>query len=84
MKFLVLFSAVIVCVSCMNTIDVTLNDEWAAFKAEHKKQYENDDVELLRRLTWEKNLRFIAKHNEEADAGLHTFWVGMNYYGDLV
>ncbi len=28
-------------------------------------------------------MRFIQKHNFEADLGRHTFRVGMNAYGDL-
>ena len=38
----------------------------------------------LRRIKWENNLKIIAKHNKEADTGKHTFWLGMNAYGDMV
>jgi hypothetical protein len=37
-----------------------------------------------RRIKWEKNLKIIAQHNKEADAGENTFWLGMNAYGDMV
>ena len=35
-------------------------------------------------MIWESNLNFIEKHNLAADRGEHTFWVGMNEYGDMV
>ena len=35
-------------------------------------------------MTWESNLKYIQNHNLEADRGVHTFWLGMNEYGDMV
>jgi hypothetical protein len=35
-------------------------------------------------MKWENNLKIIAQHNKEADAGEHTFTLGMNAYGDMV
>lgn len=29
------------------------------------------------------NLQFIDQHNAEADAGIHTFWLGLNRFVDL-
>lgn len=39
---------------------------------------------FIRRGIWEQNLAYIRKHNLEADRGVHTFWLGMNEYGDMV
>ena len=39
---------------------------------------------FYRRLIWEENVDYIQKHNLEADMGHHTYWLGMNEYGDLV
>jgi cathepsin L len=36
-----------------------------------------------RRLIWQANHKFIEKHNEEANRGIHTFFLGMNKFGDL-
>jgi cathepsin L len=32
---------------------------------------------------WRSNLDYVKKHNSEADAGHHTFWLKMNKFGDL-
>ncbi|WAR11248.1 CATL-like protein, partial [Mya arenaria] len=34
-------------------------------------------------MIWEKNLAYINQHNLEADRNVHTFWLGMNEYGDM-
>lgn len=59
-----------------------LDGEWEAYKTTHNKQY-NSDIEPLRRLIWEGNVRKIDLHNLEADRGVHTYWLGMNEYGDM-
>jgi hypothetical protein len=35
-------------------------------------------------MKWENNLKIIAQHNKEADAGEHKFTLGMNAYADMV
>ncbi|KAL5015485.1 hypothetical protein ScPMuIL_009755 [Solemya velum] len=74
--------AVLVCTILASPITRELDDEWHSFKSEYAKAYSSDE-DYLRRLTWENNIRFIQKHNLEADRGLHSFRVGMNAYGDL-
>jgi len=83
MKFLVLLAVAIVGVSCLNIFDVTLNEDWELFKTQHTKEYKNKDEESLRRVRWERNLKYINQHNKEADAGMHTFRLGMNKYADM-
>ena len=36
------------------------------------------------RATWESNLNKVQQHNLQADLGVHTYWLGMNKYADLV
>jgi hypothetical protein len=36
------------------------------------------------RATWENNLNKVQQHNLQADLGVHTYWLGMNKYADLV
>jgi cathepsin L len=64
------------------TFDTALDQEWAVYKKYHNKQYAEGE-ELVRRSIWEKNLDYINQHNLEADRGVHTFWLGMNEYGDM-
>ncbi len=36
------------------------------------------------RAVWEDNLKKVQEHNLQADLGVHTYWLGMNEYADLV
>lgn len=42
------------------------------------------DEEGIRRAIWEKNMRMIQAHNEEAALGIHSYEMGMNHLGDMV
>jgi len=37
-----------------------------------------------RRVIWEEHRKYIAKHNHGYEAGLHTFYLGINEYSDMV
>ena len=65
-----------------NNINAELNGEWEKFKTAHAKVYKPQD-ELMRRLIWEENLRFIQTHNLAADRKEKSFFVGMNEYSDM-
>lgn len=36
------------------------------------------------RIIWENNLRKVQEHNLQADLGVHSYWLGMNRFADLV
>jgi cathepsin L len=77
MKFLIAFAMIVACASAMS-----LGDEgWNAFKSQHGKNYATHE-DASRRAIWAKNLAKIAKHNAEADQGVHTYRLGMNHFGD--
>ncbi|KAL5016717.1 hypothetical protein ScPMuIL_006306 [Solemya velum] len=59
-----------------------LDTEWNEFKQAYNKLY-NETDNYVRRAIWENNLQYIQTHNLEADRGVHTFWLGMNEYGDM-
>jgi len=45
--------------------------------------YEMKSVVFSRAL-WESNLKIVNDHNLKADLGVHTYWLGMNAYADMV
>ncbi|XP_060582680.1 procathepsin L-like isoform X2 [Ruditapes philippinarum] len=59
-----------------------LDGEWESFKTAYNKLYE-PQIEGFRRAIWESNIKYIERHNLEADRGLHTYRLGMNEYGDM-
>lgn len=65
------------------TRDPSLDSHWQLWKKTHQKEYNNENEELMRRLNWEKNLRFINLHNLEHSMGMHSYQVGMNQFGDM-
>ncbi|XP_030320892.1 cathepsin K [Calypte anna] len=60
-----------------------LDAQWDLWKQTHRKQYPGQEDERVRRMIWEKNLKYITKHNLEHARGLHTFQVAMNHLGDM-
>jgi len=63
-------------------LNLRLNQHWENFKRVHNKQY-NGLEEVTRRRIFNKNVRFVAHHNIEADLGLHSFRLGVNQFADL-
>jgi len=80
LRFLVV--AALVALSTARLPKSELDTEWESFKKYHGKQYAVEE-ETMRRVIWESNLDYIEKHNLAADRGEHTFWLGMNEYGDM-
>ncbi|KAM3855750.1 cathepsin S-like [Vipera latastei] len=62
--------------------DPSLEGTWRDWKATHGKEYALQEEESFRRAVWEDNLRMIDEHNKQADLGRHTYWLGMNHFGD--
>jgi cathepsin L len=60
-----------------------LDGDWQIFKALYQKSYATLEHDALRRIIWEDNIRYIQKHNMEADRGKHSFWLGENPYADM-
>jgi cathepsin L len=71
------------CAAAASILDSSLDNVWLSYKQEHGKVYGSEQEETSRRLIWEKNVRFIQKHNVEESLGQHTYTVKMNKYGDL-
>ncbi|XP_057649268.1 cathepsin S isoform X1 [Chionomys nivalis] len=63
--------------------DPTLDHHWDLWKKFHGKQYKEKNEEDARRLIWEKNLKFVMRHNLEYSMGMHSYDVSMNHMGDM-
>lgn len=63
--------------------DLQYQNEWDAYKHEHKKAYETSKEELERYTIWKSHRELVLKHNSEADKGMHTYWLAINKYADL-
>jgi cathepsin L len=81
MKFAI-FALLVACTSAA-IIDRSLDIEWSKFKFEHRKSFTSVSEENSRRLTWEKNLKYINAHNLQFDLGKKTYTLKMNKYGDM-
>jgi cathepsin L len=82
--FVILIAIAVATVCSVSLFDQKLNRQWETFKIENNKNYAHDQEESLRRLIWEKNYKYIEDHNKEADDGVHTYWLAMNRFGDMV
>ncbi|XP_048242138.1 procathepsin L-like isoform X2 [Haliotis rufescens] len=78
-----MFRFAVVALLAAVAVAVDLNREWAIFKTSYNKNYLTEENEVLRRMVWENNVKYIQTHNLEADRGLHTYRLGVNEYADL-
>ena len=81
---LLLISAAALVVVATPILDITLDKHWEMWKDHHGKKYDDKHSELKRRMIWEENLNTINLHNLEHSMGMHTYTMGMNFYGDMV
>ncbi|XP_028280700.1 cathepsin K [Parambassis ranga] len=63
--------------------EATLETQWEQWKMTHRREYNGLDEEGIRRAIWEKNMRMIEAHNQEAALGIHSYELGMNHLGDM-
>ena len=78
-------SALIICsVLAVASCEVMFQhpEEWQLWKAEHKKSYGSQRMELERHLVWLSNREYINAHNANSD--LFGFTLAMNHLGDMV
>ncbi|NXX79068.1 CATS protein, partial [Urocolius indicus] len=63
--------------------DPLLDWHWQLWKKTYSKEYQHEQEEGQRRLTWERNLRLVTLHNLEQSLGLHSYELGMNHLADM-
>jgi len=56
--------------------------EWIKYKKTHAKSYSANE-DRVRYGIWKSNSEYVVKHNDEADKGIHTFWLKMNKFADM-
>ncbi|XP_039254723.1 protein CTLA-2-alpha-like isoform X2 [Styela clava] len=56
--------------------------DWYAWKAHFRKSYESAEEEGIRHNIWLENKAKIDQHNDEADAGQHTYYMKINQFSD--
>lgn len=59
------------------------NSEFQLWKSLHQKSYANKAEENTRLSIFLKNKQQVIQHNERYDAGLETFYLGLNKFADL-
>ncbi|KAM3858501.1 uncharacterized protein ACN63O_018075 [Diretmus argenteus] len=60
-----------------------LKEQWEEWKIKYHKVYDNQTELLYRRTVWEKNLKLVLQHNQEASVGQHTFTMGLSQLADM-
>ncbi|XP_056402495.1 cathepsin S-like isoform X2 [Hyla sarda] len=65
------------------SIDPALDNHWKLWKFTYSKKYEHEREDSMRRIIWEKNLKFVTLHNLEHELGVHSYSVGMNHLADM-
>jgi len=55
---------------------------WEQYKKTYSKVYGSDAEESYRRGLWRSAVGFVSKHNKEADAGKHKYWLSANHFAD--
>nr|AKO90279.1 cathepsin L1 [Tigriopus japonicus] len=83
MKFLVALSLLVSTASAVSFFEVVV-EEWEAWKYIHGQNYSTPAEEKFRMKVFMENKNKVAKHNNRAHRGLHTYFLKMNKYGDLL
>lgn len=59
------------------------SDSWDQFKLKFNKQYESQEEEAYRWSVWRDATETILSHNNDYEAGIHSFKLGENEFSDL-
>ncbi|CAI9547258.1 unnamed protein product, partial [Staurois parvus] len=78
-KYLLVLSAVIICVSSSRFLD----QEWNAWKGTYGKNYPTLYDETFRRQAWEATWHKVQNHNQKYDQGLVKYSMEMNHFADM-
>ncbi|KAG8227592.1 hypothetical protein J437_LFUL000693 [Ladona fulva] len=83
MKHIALFAMILAGCQAVSFFNLVM-DEWAAFKLQHKKNYDSEIEENFRMKIFMENKRKIAKHNSNFENGIVSYKLRLNKFGDLL
>eukprot|EP00094_Tigriopus_californicus_P005518 TCALIF_05315-PC protein Name:"Similar to Cp1 Cathepsin L (Drosophila melanogaster)" AED:0.20 eAED:0.21 QI:41/0.45/0.33/1/0.54/0.5/12/28/835 len=83
MKVVLTFGVLLATASALTSLE-TMVDEWEAWKLAHGQNYSTSNEERFRMKVFIENKDKIARHNHEAHRGIHTYFLKMNKFGDLL
>jgi len=78
MKVLIALATIVLAVNAL-----TVHEEWSQFKLKHSKSYKNIVEEKVRFEIFQNNLKKIEEHNQQYEAGLKTWYMGVNKFADM-
>nr|XP_014282108.1 cathepsin L1-like isoform X2 [Halyomorpha halys] len=61
-----------------------IKDQWNSFKRQHGKSYHSIQEEQLRMAIFSETMKTIEEHNAKYKAGLSTYYLEMNHFGDML
>ncbi|CAD7088590.1 unnamed protein product [Hermetia illucens] len=81
---MLIFSAFFILVGLGSALpSYELEKEWNQFQLDYNRNYKSPIELRYRKDIFNKNLESIRKHNEEYEAGLHSYMQGVNQFTDL-
>ncbi|XP_066263021.1 cathepsin L-like [Euwallacea similis] len=83
MKILIILASIILSCHAVSFYEL-VSEQWAAYKAEHNKNYESETEERFRMKIFMDNAHKVSKHNKLYEQGLVTYKLGLNKYADLL
>ncbi|XP_044257437.1 procathepsin L isoform X1 [Tribolium madens] len=78
----IVFATVLVKLGRLQENITDLDEKWEKFKQAYNKTYYGY-LDTSRKLAWQSNVEKIKRHNEEADKGLHSYYIKENHLSDM-
>ncbi|XP_028675291.1 procathepsin L-like [Erpetoichthys calabaricus] len=75
---------IVTLVGAVTAASLLLEDlEFYAWMLKHGKSYRSNEEEVHRKEIWLANRKYVLLHNMEADQGIKSYRLGMNFFADL-
>jgi len=80
----IIFLAFAIAASNALFVDDVMKEEWASFKLDHSKTYNDPMEERFRQKIFLESKRKVARHNQLYELGKVTYKLGLNKYADML